>query len=175
MSFQVQVLASFLGTLFGFLFAIVLHVITNFIQRKWAKEVFKKHLRREFEYDMRLLQDWFDKIEEILRKISAKDKRIYQYLKYSDFTRYFMDESFKFGLIYDLFNDDEVFGLNKLVTHGSLGMEQYVNSKVLEWKNCPAAEEDTKQKEILVFFEYEKNQLRDFKKLLAVLLGKLKK
>lgn len=132
-------------------------------------------MKREFKYDIRLLQDWIDKIEEILRKISAKDKQIYQYLKFSDFARYFMDESFKFGLIYNLFNDDEIFNLNKLVSHGALGMEQYVNNKILDWKNCQTDEEEKKQKEVLAVFEYQKIQLKEFKKLLEGLLVKLKK
>lgn len=174
MTFKEQILASFIGTLFGFILAVVLFLITNYIQRKLANKVFRKYLKREFEYDIRLLQDWIDKIEEVLRKIAAKDKQIYQYIKYSDLARYFMDESFKLGLIYSLFTNDQIFNLNKLVTHGSIGMEQYVNNKVVVWNNCPASEEDKQQKELLKVFEYQKSLLKEFKNLLEELVEKLK-
>jgi len=175
MSFKAQIVASFIGTFFGFVFAIVLFFITNFIQRKLANKSFKRNLKREFQYDIRLLKLWIDKIEEILRKISVKDKQINQYLKYSDFARYFMDESFKFGLIYNLFNNDEVFNLNKLVTHCSLGVEQYVNNKVLEWNKSLDDEKNENQKETLKVFEFQKDQLKKFKEILENLSEKLKK
>jgi len=169
-----QILASFIGTLFGFIFAIVLFLITNYIQRKVAKKTLKKYLNREFQYNISLLQDWMDTIDEILRKITAKDKQIYKYVKYSDFARYFMDESFKFGIIFDLFSNEDVFKLNKVVTYCNFALEQFINARVTKWNNCPIAEEDKLQKELLNFFEYEKTKLKDFKKNLEKSLEKIK-
>jgi len=170
MAFKEQILASFIGTLFGFIFAVVLFLTTNYFQQKLASRVFKKHLKREFKYDIKLLQNWIEDIEKILRKIAIKDKQIYQYIKYSDLGRYFMDESFKLGLIYNSFSDDQIFNLNKLVTHCSLSSEQYVNNKIAEWKNCPIIVEDKLQKELLKYFEYQKDQLSKFKIFLEDLL-----
>lgn len=173
MNFKEQILASFLGTLFGFIFAIVLFLITNWIQKLLANKNFKKHLEREFNYDIKLLQGWIDKIEVVLRKITAKDRQVFQYLKYSDLGRYFMDESFKLGLIYDLFTDEQVFKLNKLVTHCSLDSEGYVNGKITEWKNHPVDAEDKLQKEVMGVFEYQRMELKDFKDLILELIKKL--
>jgi len=174
MVFKEQILASFIGTVFGFIFAIACFLLTYYIQRKLANNVFKKHLRREFRYDIKLIKDWIETIEKVLRKVTAKDKQVYYYIKYSDLARYFMDESFKLGLIYNLFSDEQVFALNKLVTHCSIGTEQYINNKIIAWKSCPATEEDKQQKELLEAFEYQKDELSKFKKLLDELLEKLK-
>ncbi|MDD5610950.1 MAG: hypothetical protein PHH69_05355 [Candidatus Omnitrophica bacterium] len=174
MSFKELIWASFLGTFFGFISAVALSVITYFIQRRLANRVFKKHLKREFEYDINLLRNWIDEIEKILRKLAAKDKQIYYYIKYSDLARYFIDESFKLGLIYNLFNNEEVFNLNKLVTHCSLGTEQFINKKVIEYQNCPIAEEDKQQKQLLRDCEYQRDELNKFKIFLEGLLKKIK-
>jgi len=173
MSFKEQILASFIGTFFGFIFAIILFLITNWVQKKLANKAFKKHLGREFQYDIKLLQGWIDETEVVLRKITAKDKKVLQYIKYSDLGRYFMDESFKLGLIYNLFNNEQVFKLNKLVTHCSLATEQYINGKISEWKCCLVVVENICQKEVLEFFEYQRTQLKDFKDFLDELLKKI--
>jgi len=173
MTFNQQLLASFIGTFFGFLSAIVLFLLTFYIQRKLANNIFKKHLKREFRYDIKLMKEWIETVEKVLRKVTAKDKQIFYYIKYSDLARYFMDESFKLGLIYNLFSDEQVFALNKLVTHCSIGTEQYINNKIIAWRSCPAAEEDKQQKELLEAFEYQKDELSKFKKLLDELLEKL--
>lgn len=77
MTFEQQVLASFMGTAFGFIFAILLFLVTSAIKLKSDKKTLRKHLKREFEYDISLLQEWIDEIEKILRKITANDSQVF--------------------------------------------------------------------------------------------------
>lgn len=173
MGFKQQIVSSFIGTLFGFLFAIVLFLLTDWLYKKKVRKEFKKNLKREFQYNITLLQDWIDKIDVILRQITAKDREIYQYLKYSDLARYFLDESFKLGLIYHSFTNEQIFDLNKLVTHCSFSIEQFVNNKISLWKTCTEMAENNFQKILLVDFDFQKSELKRFKKLLEELLKKV--
>ena len=83
MSFWEQVTSSFVGTLFGFIFAIVLFLITGGIKNRKTKATLKKFLKREFQYDIALLKEWIEEIDKILRKITVDDKNVYSYLKFS--------------------------------------------------------------------------------------------
>ena len=128
MSFKEQVFASFIGTFFGFISAFILFLLTNYIRSLKINKNLKNHLKREFEYDVSLLQEWIDEIDTILRKITASDTQVYNYLKYSFFQRYFMQESFKFGIIYKLFTNEDIFNLNEMLVHFDIGGEQFVKS-----------------------------------------------
>jgi hypothetical protein len=92
MTFGQQVLASFVGTAFGFIFAIFLFLITKVIRSHLDKKTLRKHLKREFEYDISLLQEWIDEIDKILRKITANDPQVFSYLRYTFFQRFFVQE-----------------------------------------------------------------------------------
>ena len=60
MLFKEQILASFLGTSFGFIFAIILFLLTNFLQKLRVNKNVKNYLKREFQYDISLLQGWIE-------------------------------------------------------------------------------------------------------------------
>ena len=169
MTFKEQIIASCIGTFFGFIFAIVLFFITNFIQQLLVKISFRAYLKREFKYNISLLKEWIDEIDKVLRKITAEDKQVYSYLKYSFFQRYFMQESFKLGIMYKLFDNEDIFSLNKVLLHCDIGMEQYVNSLIDRWKKG-----EIKRQEALDAFEFQKEELKEYKKHLEKLLSVIK-
>ena len=168
MDFGQQVLATFVGTLFGFIFAIFLFLITNYIQNNRAKKNLKKHLKREFQYDISLLQEWIDEIDKILRKITASDITVYSYLKYSLFQRYFMQECFRAGIMYDLFDDSDITNLNYMLVHCDIGGEQLINSFIAQWQK-----QEMCQKDALAKFEFQKEQLIQYRKHLELLFKKI--
>lgn len=168
MSFDQQILATFIGTLFGFILAIFLFLITNYIQNNRAKKNLKKHLKREFQYDISLLQEWIDEIDKILRKIAVSDITVYSYLKYSLFQRYFMQECFKVGIMYDLFDDSDISNLNYMLVHCDIGGEQLINSFIAQWKK-----QEISQKDALVNFDFQKEELITYRKHLELLFKKV--
>ncbi|MEK6690538.1 MAG: hypothetical protein AABY78_04435 [Nitrospirota bacterium] len=170
MTFQEQVIATLLGSLAGFLFAIVIFYITENIRTKRIKKNLTKNLKREFEYNISLLQEWIDEIDKILRKITANDTQVFSYLKYSYYQRLFAQESFHFGILYELYNNNEdISTLNAIFFHCDINEEQYINQIITKWKDT-----QIEQKKALSTFEFEKETPQKYKKQLTELLGKLR-
>ena len=165
MTFGQQVLASFVGTAFGFIFAILLFLITGAIKAHLNKKNLRKHLKREFEYDISLLQEWIDEIDKILRKITAKDQEVFSYLRYTFFQRFFMQEAFRSGIMYNSLNNEHISNLNTILVHCDTGIEQYLNGAIQQWKTGQLM-----QQAALRQFEFEKDELIKFQKHLREIL-----
>lgn len=169
MTFLQQVLASFVGSLFGFIFAIILFLVTVTIKEQFDKRTLLKHLKREFEYDISLLQEWIEEVDKILRKITANDLQVYTYLRYTFFQRSFMQEAFRSGMMYRSLNNEEISNLNNVLSHCDTGIEQYVNGAIQQWKNKQLLQQDALRQ-----FEFEKEELQRFRKHLQEVLKKLR-
>ena len=170
MTFAQQVLASFIGTTFGFLFAILLFFITNAVKAHLAQKTLRKHLKREFEYDISLLQGWIDEIDKILRKITANDRNVFSYLRYTFFQQSFIQEAFRTGMMYNSLDDDDISLVNTVLMHCGFTFEQYMNWFVAQWQGEQLAQQEALQK-----FEFEKEELARYKKQLRQILEKLDK
>jgi len=170
MTFIQQVLASFIGTVFGFFFAILLFFTTNAIRGKFSRNTLRKHLKREFEYDITLVQEWIDEIDKILRKATANNREVFSYLRYTFFQRFFLQEAFRTGIMYNSLVDEDISNLNNILLHFDIGIEQYLYGLIQNWKNGQIV-----QPEALRSFEFEKEQLQIFKKNLAKISEKLNK
>ncbi len=170
MTFGQQVLASFVGTTFGFIFAILLFLITSGIKSYLDKKTLRKHLKREIEYDISLLQEWIDEIDKILRKITANDQQVFSYLRYTFFQRFFMQEAFRSGIMYKSLNNEHISNLNTILLHFDIGIEQYINGTIQQWKTGQQP-----QKEALRQFEFEKEELKKYQKHLREILRILDK
>lgn len=170
MTFEQQVLASFLGTAFGFVFAILLFLITGKIGQNLKRETLRKHLKREFEYDTSLLQEWIDEIDKVLRKITADDHQVFSYLRYTFLQRSFMQEAFRSGIMYKALNNDEISRLNSVLLHCDFGIEQVINGAIQQWNSVQLSQQEALRK-----FEFEKEQLQSYKKHLQEIVKKLDK
>lgn len=169
MLFKEQVLASFMGTAFGFIFAILLFLITNKIKSNVDRKTLRKRLKREFEYDISLLQEWIDEIEKILRKITANDPQVFSFLRYTFFQRSFTQEAFRAGMVYDSLDNEHVSNLNNILLHCDIGTEQYLNGSIQQWKIGKQP-----QPTALDQFEFEKGELKKYQKQLREILVILK-
>jgi len=165
MTFVQQVLASFMGTTFGFIFSIILFLITWAIKSYVDRKTLRKHLKREFQYDISLLQEWIAEIDKILRKISASDHDVFNFLRYTFFQRTFMQEAFRSGLIYNSLNNEQLSNLNNILLHCDVRIEQYINGTIHEWKTSQKP-----QQEALRQFEFETEELRKYQKHLKEIL-----
>ena len=168
MTFGQQVFSSFLGTVFGFIFAIVLFLITEAVKASLAKKNLRKNLKREFAYDISLLQEWVGDIDKILRKITADDQNVFYFLRYTFFQRHFIQEAFRCGLLYNLLTDEDISNLNTALVHCDVGGEQLANGNVQLWKTGQLP-----LKEALGIFEFEKECLLKYQKHFRNVLEKL--
>lgn len=170
MAFEQQVLASFVGTTFGFIFAILLFLITGAIKSYLNNKTLRKHLKREFEYDISLLQEWIDEIDKVLRKITAGDPQVFSFLRYTFFQRSFIQEAFRSGIMYNTLNNEHISNLNNILLHCDIGIEQFLNGSIQQWKTRQLPQQDALRQ-----FEFEKEELKKYQKHLREILGILQK
>lgn len=168
MTFQEQILSTFIGTLFGFIFAIILFIITTVIVKWRTNTNLKRHLKREFEYDISLLKGWISEIDKVLRKVTLNDFSVYSYLNYSYFQRTFIQKAFDSGIMYNKLDNEDISQLNTILTHCNINLEDYINSFIKKWKGNLL-----EQKEMSDQFEYEKDLLDKYIKYLGKILKKL--
>lgn len=161
MTISQQVGASFMGTFFGFIFALILFFVTNNLISRRNKKNLRKHLKRELEYDISLISEWIEEIGKILRKVTSSDLKVFSYLQYSYFQSYFMQEAFKTGLMYNSLDNDDISQLNRILVRCNMAGERHVNSYIQEWQKQLAD-----QKSTLDRFEFERDQLQKFKRQL---------
>jgi len=162
MTFKEQIIATFIGSLLAFIFAIILFLITNRLTAKKARKSYKKLLKREFSYNIELLQKWLNEINDTLGKISADDKNIFKYFKYTYFQVYFLNECFKYGIVYELFKKDkDIAKLNAMLGFFSIGGEQLINNTITSWKT-----NQIDKKAITTKMQYEKTKIDEYCKYL---------
>ena len=111
------------------------------------------------------MQELIAEIDKILRKISASDHDVFNFLRYTFFQRTFMQEAFRSGLMYNSLNNEQISNLNNILLHCDVGIEQYINGIIHEWKTSQKP-----QQEALRQFEFETDELRKYQKHLREIL-----
>jgi len=164
MTFKEQLLSTSLGSFLGFLFAILLFFITYWLINKKTKDSYKKLLKREFLFNISLLETWLDYFDDDIVKISNDDHNIYHYFKYADFQVYFLKKAFEFGIVYDLLKKDEdISKLIDMLSFFSLASEQFVNQQIKLW-NSKAIDKKT----ITDRMQFDKNKVNEYLKFIKV-------
>lgn len=169
MKFGEQILATLIGSFAGFVLAIILFYITEKIKNSSTKTGILKSLKREFQYNLALIDEWLNNIDKILRQITANDLQVYSYLKYSGFQLFFLQTAFQWGILYNLVENEDIGKLNNILSHCSLLTENYVMDKINLWKS-----RQIDQKEALSIFEFQKEKLQTFKNDLQKIMQKIK-
>lgn len=168
MTFGQQLLATLIGTISGFLFSIALFYFTQKIKHLNEKSNIFKSLKSEFRYNLSLLNNLLNDINKTITKISADDKDIFFYFRYSNFQRLFLQEAFRLGLLYDKLEDDDINNIDGILTHFGISYENYTNQKVDEWKN-----DGINKKDMLKIFEFERDTLEKYIKQLEQIKTKI--
>lgn len=115
MTFSEQIIATFLGSILGFFFGIALFYLTETFKVKRQKGQLLKGLKREFEFNFSLIDNWIEDTEKILRKISALDREVFTFYRLTDFQRLFTDKCFNQGILYDALSTKELAILNTIL------------------------------------------------------------
>ena len=157
MTFAQQIAATFLGSVFGFVFALVLFYFTEKLKEKRERKNLLRNLRRELQYNVDLISKWMEELDKLLRKVTAQDLEVFTYLRYSDYQRLFINMCFARGILYDIVDNEHIAQLNTVLLHLNDNMEGFVNNTIQQWKAG-----DVERKRILQMFEYELDQLKKF-------------
>ena len=168
MNFNQQLLSTLIGSFSGFVLAIILFYITEKIKNCRTKSNILKSLKREFQYNLGLIDEWLIDIDKILRQITAMDIQVYSYLKLSSFQGYFLQTAFQWGILYQIIDNDDMSKLNFILSQCCLPNENYIMNNINLWKTQKIA-----QKDVLATFEFQKDQLRKCKSDLQKIMTKI--
>lgn len=169
MKFSEQIIATFLGSILGFFFGIALFYLTETIKAKRQKGQLLKGLKREFEFNFLLIDNWIEDTEKILRKISALDREVFIFYRLTDFQRLFTQMCFQQGILYDALSTKELAGLNTILIHFDIGATEWLNSQLNLWK-----EGTLQQVAANRLFEYQRDKLKENKEQLGNMLKHMK-
>jgi hypothetical protein len=168
MTFGQQVVATFVGSTSGFVFGVALFILTERVRRRWQKGTVAKYVIREIKYDLSLLSTWAKQVAKILGQVAAEDKRVWEVLGYGKFQRTFIQQAFVSGVLYDRLSDEEIRGLEEVVSHFDLGLMNYFQSLISEWQNGEVAKLKMHQS-----FQFECDEIQRFTECLEGVIGRL--
>lgn len=164
MTFQEQLFSVFLGSILAFLFGILLFLITYWLVNKKVKNSYKKLLKREFAFNISLLETWLSDFADVIVKISNDDRNVYHYFKYADFQVFFLKKAFEFGIVYDLLKKDEdISKLIDMLNFFSSSSEQFVNQEIKLWKNNAIDKRTITDK-----MQFDKSKINEYLKFIKV-------
>ena len=159
MTFWQSVFSVFIGTVFGFIFSIVLFYITNIWRSKKAKEALEKSLIKEFEYNISFFRQLIEKLNKSIEKISSDDTELHFFLNYVYYQRLFLQSYFQQGYLYDKLDPDDIILLDNILNHISVYGGDYINNNIQLWEEGQI----TKQKANQVL-GYERDTMEKFLK-----------
>ena len=160
-------MSSFWGSFFGFVFALALFYITEWIKSYRFKKQLKKYLVKEFKFNLLLFEEWKQTIERMLRGIAAQDRQTYGYLRYSEIVTYFLQRSYQEGIITDIIKDEDIKDLSNLLSMININAETYVNKHLIDWKSGSIDQKNITQK-----LNHELDELNKHRKLIEGLMDK---
>src|SRR3989304_9642800 len=97
-----QVSSTFIGASLGFIFSIALFYLIERWRARWIHKGLCDNLQKEFDFNIVLITEMQEGVEEILRKITANNPRIYTtvFYKFRKLQRLFIFQAFDHGMVY---------------------------------------------------------------------------
>jgi len=114
------------------------------------------------------LNNFLSEIQKTITKITANDRQVYYYFKYSWVQRLFLQEAFRFGLLYDKLTNDDLSNLNAILLKFDIIGEGIINDKIKAWK-----ENTISQQDMLKYIEFERDMLEEYIKNLKAIRDKI--
>ena len=170
MTFEQQIISTFIGALAGFIFSIFLFYLTEKWKNSKIHRDLSTNLQKEFDYNINFLENYEAEFGKLIRKVTANDKQIFTIFRFNKLQRLFLLEAFNKGLLYKYLSPDDINELDAMLSYFTNSMDQVHLMYVDEYKN-----DKTNQQESLQRFEYNKDQISKYLKTVKTLKEKLKK
>jgi len=168
MAFWQQVLATMIGATAGFLFSLALFFLKDHLALRKYKKAARKNLVREFLYNIKLLDGLAAEVTKAIERVSADDRANTYFLTYERYQRYFMQQSYTQGLLFDYFDAEEVTELQNVSFEFLVGTEAFVNQKMEAFKKGTVD-----KAEMVGILDFERDRLQKAKPRLNKLAKKL--
>lgn len=162
MTFTEHLVSTFLGSVFGFLFSIVLFYLNNKLAKDRERKTLEKNLAKELDFNIIFLERLLEDVKKVIEKVMVEDRDTKTfYFRYSNFQRLFLSAYFREGYMYEKFSSADINILDIILTHQSLTGENYINNAVQRWQNS-----ELDPIEALKIFSLERNLITQNKNAL---------
>jgi hypothetical protein len=170
MTFEQQIISTFIGALAGFIFSIFLFYFTEKWKNNKANENLSFNLQKELDYNINFIEGYGDEFEKLIRKVATYDKQIFTAFRFNKLQRLFILEAFNRGLLYKYLSSEEVNDLDAMLDYFNISMNQIHYGYVEDYKSDRVSQQDS-----LRIFEYNRDLIIKYLKLAKTLKEKLKK
>lgn len=169
MTFEQQIIATFIGALAGFIFSISLFYLTEKWKNNKANKDLSDNLQKELDYNSNFIEGYKEDFEKLIRKITANDRQIFTIFRFNKLQRLFLLEAFNKGLLYKYLSADEINKLDAMLDYFTISMNQIHYGYVEDYRNNMVSQQISLQR-----FEMNKDLLEEYLKLVKTLKEKLK-
>ena len=170
MSFGEQILATLIGSILGFGFAIVLFYVSEKIKARGQRKHLIRGLKKEFELNFLQIDKWIEITDEILLKIASNDHAISASYRLTDYQRLFTQLCFQQGILYNALEAKELATLNAILLDFDSGPTQWLNNFLMLWNQGKIDSAFGNQ-----IFELERKTLKLHREQLETMLKSLKR
>ncbi len=169
MTFEQQIVDTFIGALAGFIFSISLFYLTEKWKNNRVNKDLSDNLQKELEYNSNFIEGYKEDFEKLIRKITANDRQIFTIFRFNKLQRLFLLETFNKGLLYKYLSADEINNLDAMLDYFTTPMNQIHYGYVEDYRNNTVLQRISLQR-----FEMNKDLLEKYFKLVKTLKEKLK-
>jgi hypothetical protein len=160
MTFFQQVIATLIGSFCGFLAALAMLWIKNWVDSSQKEQALLKNLRYEFEYNINVLTKFEDLFTKAIEAIGADSRQVYLNLDYSFIARHFSIQFYREGLVSKYLHVDDVKRWNDFLSDLSPGGDTFVLNTLEQWRHASIDKE-----EVFKVLTHVRGQIRYAKEL----------
>jgi len=123
---MITIFSTILGTILGFFSAWLLFYIKERAKDRREKIVLANLLKRELEYNIKLIDDWIKDIRKDLNFLKWKNPIYIFSARYDLFQNNFINKAFQAGIIYDLLDNEQINIISEISTFFTIDRKKFI-------------------------------------------------
>jgi hypothetical protein len=168
MKFWEQALATSIGALAGFIFALILF----WIKERWKKNRLTNQLLNnlhfELEYNLNVFKTYQQRVTECIEAVNSDNKEVYINLDYKFIASYFSIQFYREGLARKYLHYEDMKQWNDVLSNHSEGMEQYILDILESWRKS-----EVEKDKVFKLLKHHRDQLNYAIKMVEYLKAKI--
>ncbi len=168
--FVSQLVATLVGAVTAFFLAIVMFQLSERWKARKTRRELKSRLIREFEVNTRYMADFLRELTDVTQRVSAGDTQSYLVkAQFKKLLRVTVFRCLEKGLLYNWFNDDEIWKIDLMVTYFNMTTDQFLYQSFLAYKQGAMEQAD-----FIKQLHFHRDKISEFKDITDSLAKKLK-
>lgn len=169
MTYTQQIIATLIGTLGGFIVALLMFYIKESFQSKKKEETLLKNLSYELDYNINLLGKYVEDLTKCIEKVSSDKKSVFTSIQYDKVAIFFAKQFYKEGLVSKYLHVEDLERWNNSLAPMGDGAEAYIEDVLKKWHDSTL-----EKGEVFDALNHERNQIKYAKEMFEYLKGKIK-